>query len=746
MRTRTAILTGALLLVFADAARAQQSVSTAPATPGAAPATDTPSFTPRFGRVDFGYRGNDVTGDAARFQRFRDLRDGGYVDQFAFKKETPTWLFDATAHNVGYRDQRYTARFDDFGKLKASFDWTQIPLWISDSTATMYKDNGNGVLTVDDSIQQAIQNTGTNTAARDAALTAALQTAVPYDLKSRRNVGVVNLTYAANRSTDVRFDLRNNQRAGYNLMSYGFGTSPGLLPAVELNAPVEDRTTDLKGTLEFANDRGLVAFSYGASWYENNRPTVTFDNPMRATDISGGASKGLAPLWPTNQMFSYAVTGGYRLPGRTRATASIVFAQSDQNTDLVAPTVNTALLATMPVLERPSAEAKADTLGMVYNLSSRPTRFLAFDARYRYYDYSNKTAPFETTPLVGDWSLGTGLIENEPGSIKRETLDLDGTLSPIRYLDVNVGYTRENADRTFRIFEKTAEDTYRVMVDSVGNPYVTLRTKFEHARRDGSHFDEALLEEVGEQPETRHYDVANRTRERVSGIVSVTPIPSLEINASIGAGNDKYDDTGFGLLTNEIRNWSIGGNLVPSDKVNLGVEYGYEKVTSQQYSRTANPPSATDVTFYDPTRDWWLDQGDRVKTITASADFLKCVRKTDIRLLYNLSDGNTDYVYGLKPEQKVFTTVPLTQLQPLKNWTTDARVDVMYFVRPNLGLGAVYGYEEYRVEDFAFDTSALNALNPVNASTGAFASTIYSGYLYRPYKAHVAWVKMTVLW
>jgi len=67
MRTRTAILTGALLLVFADAARAQQSVSTAPATPGAAPATDTPSFTPRFGRVDFGYRGNDVTGDAARF-------------------------------------------------------------------------------------------------------------------------------------------------------------------------------------------------------------------------------------------------------------------------------------------------------------------------------------------------------------------------------------------------------------------------------------------------------------------------------------------------------------------------------------------------------------------------------------------------------------------------------------------------------------------------------------------------------
>jgi MtrB/PioB family decaheme-associated outer membrane protein len=734
MRTRIVILTGALLLVSAASVRAQQT------------ATDVTPFTPKFGQIDFGYRGNDITGDAARFQRYRDLRDGGYVDQFKFKKDSDTWLFNAGATNVGYRDQSYRAQFENFGKLKASFNWTQVPLWISDSTATLYKDTGNGVLTINDAVQTAIQATGTNTAARDAALTTALTGAVPYDLKSRRDLGVVNLTYAANRVTDIKFNLRNSARTGYNLMSFGFGTSPGLLPAVEFNVPMDDRTTDLKGTVEFANDKGLLAFTYGASWFENNRPTVTFDNPMRATDISAGASKGLTPLWPSNQMFSYNVTGGYRLPGHSRATASIYFAQTDQNSDLVAPTVNTALFATMPALERTTTEGKADTLGMVYAFSSRPSPFVSFEARYRYYDYSNKTVPFETTPLIGDWSLGTGLIENEPASIKRETLDLDGTLSPIRYMDVRFGYTREDADRTFRIFEKTAEDSYRVMIDSVGNPYVTLRTKYEHAVREGSHFDEELLDEVGEQPETRHYDVANRTRDRVSAIVSVTPVSYLELNASVGTGNDKYKDTGFGLLENDTRNWSIGGNVVPNEKVNLGLEYGYEKVTSQQYSRTANPPSATDVTFYDPTRDWWLDQGDKVKTITASADFLKCVRKTDIRLNYILSDGNTDYVYSMKPEQKVFTAVPLTQLAPLKNWLTDVRADVMYYVRPNLALGGVYAYEEYRVEDFSLNTNVLNALNPVNASTGVFASTVYSGYVYRPYKAHVAWVRMTYLW
>ena len=98
MRTRITILTGALLLVFSGAARAQQEqASQASATPTAAalPAS-TPSFAPKLGSVDFGFRAQDTTGDTARYQRYRDLRQGGYVDRFRFDKETDQWAF--TAH------------------------------------------------------------------------------------------------------------------------------------------------------------------------------------------------------------------------------------------------------------------------------------------------------------------------------------------------------------------------------------------------------------------------------------------------------------------------------------------------------------------------------------------------------------------------------------------------------------------------------------------------------------------------
>jgi MtrB/PioB family decaheme-associated outer membrane protein len=746
MRTRTTILTGALLLVFSGAARAQQEpatqAQTAP-TAAAVPAATTP-FTPKLGTIDFGYRGENVSGDAARYQRYRDTRDGAYLDRFRFAKATDTWAFAAYATNVGYRDQRYTVSYQDIGRLKINGEWNQVPLYISDSTSWLYTDNGNGVLAIDDSIQRTLQSSGTPTSATAyKALNGFLAGASQYDLRSRRDIGTLNLVYSFNRDVDFTFDVKNAARSGYNLMSFGFGTSPGLVPVVEFGVPTDDRTTDVKSFVEFAGDRGLLNIGYTASWFVNNIPTVTFDNPFRADDISGGPSKGLVPMWASNESRSFDVNGSYKLPGRSRATAFISIAQWDQNAPLVAPTVNTALLAVMPALERPTAEAKANILSMVYSFTSRPSDFLWLNARYRYYDYANKTPIYDTVALIGDWAAGTALWENEPASVKRHTLDLDASVSSVKYLDVGVGYTRDDFDRTFRIYEKTAEDAFRVEIDSTGSQYATLRAKYEHSARRGSGFEAHLLEEVGEQPGTRHYDIADRRRDRVTTTLTLTPVRFLDVNTSYAWGKDDFNATEFGLTKTDTRSWDVGFTVIPVDRVNLGLNYGEEKYTGQQYSRTANP--APDPTFIDPTRDWWMDQNDTVKTFSATADFLRIVPKTDVRVGYDLSDGSAFYLYNMKPEQKVFTTVPLAQLSPLKNRLINSRCDVQYYVRPNLALGGAYWYENYDVTDFALSSSTLNSLAPANG-TGVFASAIYSGYLYRNYKAHTGFLRMTYLW
>jgi MtrB/PioB family decaheme-associated outer membrane protein len=744
-------LIGALLLVPGVAGAQEQATTASPASAQAAAPLPT---SPKLGQFDFGFRGDSFSGDEARYNRFRDLRDGAFLDRFRIEKETETWFARGEANNVGYRDQRYAAAFESIGKLKVDFEWNQIPLFISKDSRSLYSHTGNGVLVIDDAIQQSIQSaTALGNAARDLAITNAVSGARPFELRSRRDIGRFDLVYTLNRDVDFKFNLKNSTRSGFNMMSFLFGTSPGGFPSLEMGVPLDDRTTDVKGAFEFANRKGLLSLGYNGSWYDNSIPLVRFDNPLRFNDISGGASVGQAVMWPTNSAFSVNVTGSYKLAPRTRANAYVSIGRSNQNEPLAPATVNTALVA--PSIERLTADASADIVTTNFNVNSRPVDNVWLNARYRYYDYANKTPHFETTALIGDWSVGTAHLENEPFSVKRHTLDLDASFTPVDYLSVGAGYGRENATRTFRVFEDTSEDVFRFTVDSLGNQYVTVRLKYEFSSRDGSGLNTHVLDEASEHPETRHYDVANRDRSRVTTLLTVTPIDWLSFNAAFGDGNDDYNEVGFGLRDNDNRTYSVGFDVQPLETVGFGFNYGYEKYTANQHSRTALPAgnASGPEEFLDPRRDWTLDQDDTVKTASANLDLLKALPRTDIRFAFDVSDGKATYVYGIRPDAPT-VSIPRVesaiaqpvQLAPVKNRLTGGRFDLQYFVRPNVAFGGSYWYEAYKVQDFALGPTTLDQLAPRSASSGLIANTIYSGYLYRPYTAHTGWLRVTYLW
>src|SRR6187455_2946447 len=105
----------ALLVASATLAGAQDSTPPAP----------TPTPTPFNGSVDIGGRFTSTTGDAARYERYRDLSDGVNANLLFFK-ETEKWTFDILAKNVGYDDQRYFLNFNS-RRVKASLFFDQIP-------------------------------------------------------------------------------------------------------------------------------------------------------------------------------------------------------------------------------------------------------------------------------------------------------------------------------------------------------------------------------------------------------------------------------------------------------------------------------------------------------------------------------------------------------------------------------------------------------------------------------------------
>jgi MtrB/PioB family decaheme-associated outer membrane protein len=739
MRTNSVIMVAVLLLASRGAA-AQDASATTQAKPAAVKTEEqSRSDVPLVNEVDFGFRGT-VFGsgsDQARFQRYRDVRDGGTVDRFRFFKDTSEYKVAVQADHIGYRDQRFSGSYTNFGKVKASFEWNQIPLFYSQETRTLYDRSNPGTLKLNDSVQSGIQD-------KTLTLANALTAASAFDLRTRRDIANANVVYSATPNVDLTFKLTNINKRG----AYPWGGSFGIGGAIatEMPVPVDHRTTDVGTSLEYANDRAYARLGYDGSFFRNDVPTLVWDNPSRVTDAAvGGPAQGRMSLWPNTDMNTVSAAGGVKLPGRSRASAFVSIANMSNNATLLPFTINSALVS--PALDRPTADITARVTAMNYLFTSRPVNTVWFSARYRQYQFDNRTEPFfvgnginyDTTPVALN-------IETEPFSQTRHTFDADATYAPWRHVGFRAGYAREEVDRTHRVVENTTEDIGRASVDLTGFPWLTVRGVFEHSKRRGSAVDEHELLLIGEQPKIRHYDISDRDQDRFSTIVMFAPLSMFSVNTTVSFGRQEYPGTTFGLRNNDNHVYSVGFDFVPADQVSMGLTYGFEHYTALQASRTATPLTArteaalNDPTqqFNDPRRDWTDDSADRVHTIDASVDLLKVIPRTDIRAAYDYSRAQSTYTYGLAPNTVI--TAPV-QLAPVINELQRATVDGRYFVTRHLALGAVYWLDKYKVDDFA-----LSPVSSLAQPATATPALMMLGYFYRPYTANSLMGKLTYLW
>src|SRR5579862_1384290 len=83
----------------APPAPAAAAVPAAPATEVAPPST---------GFFDFGGRGTTFSGDSARYNQFRDLSNGLFLDDFQTNARRAGWVFDVDGNHAGRRDAVYT--------------------------------------------------------------------------------------------------------------------------------------------------------------------------------------------------------------------------------------------------------------------------------------------------------------------------------------------------------------------------------------------------------------------------------------------------------------------------------------------------------------------------------------------------------------------------------------------------------------------------------------------------------------
>ena len=176
----------------------------------------------------------------------------------------------------------------------------------------------------------------------------------------------------------------------------------------------------------------------------------------------------------------------------------------------------------------------------------------------------------------------------------------------------------------------------------------------------------------------------------------------------------------------------MGADYVPSDGTSFGINYGYEDYKTRQMSRQAS----AGVQFSDPTRNWFTNGFDRVNTANASADLLKLIPKTELRLGYDFSRSRARYEYILTPDT---TLAAVSQLPPVLNELHHGTFDARYLLRKDLSIGLVYWYDRYKVDDFAL---GLPTLSRIDVNTGS----ILLGNPYLPYTFNTVSLRLNYLW
>jgi hypothetical protein len=336
-------------------------------------------------------------------------------------------------------------------------------------------------------------------------------------------------------------------------------------------------------------------------------------------------------------------------------------------------------------------------------------------------------------------------------NISRNTFDADASFTGIERTAIRFGYGVDRWQHTHRTTSGWQDDTARVSVDFVGNQWLTVRAQYKHIDRDVTDLNIEELESIGMQPAARFYDEAARKSDRMSLVAEVMPTASLGFNFSWGKGKDDYlegDPTQeFGLLDNDNTSWTVGLSYAPSNKVNVGANYGRDEFSALQESRNANPPP--DASWTDPNRNWTIDNDETVNTFSAYVDLIKALAKTDIRAAYTYSDSDQAFVHGGPRIASLSAANQFVALPNVTNTWQQFTLDVSYSISKNFGIGLYYLFEKFDVEDFA----TINTAGPQTLPLAALGSqtdtpridcfgALITGYGNRPYKGQTGIVRV----
>ncbi len=661
-------------------------------------------------------RYTDITGDRAKFNEYRDIREGVGVSLGAEAGcDTDKSYLHGEAGNIGYRDQRYRLEGGQWGKFGVNLFYDQIPHNFTEDARTIYSNPGSGNL----AYPTQPPGTDVNTWSR-----------FDYDVMRQKFGGGFRMDMLKPFFFNVSAD--REKRTG----AYPFGvagTTPGGI-AIELPAPIDYRTDGVTFQAGYSRNPLLVSLGYSYSTFNNDHNSLYFRNPANAATA---AVTDVLTLPPDNTYQKLDLKGALKLPMRTKFNVDLGVSQAKSDASLLTSYVTTGG-ATPITVSAPTFNGKVETQSCGFSLTSTPLSFMDGRIFYKYDERDNKSDQITTTD-------GAEALINPLFGYKKNKAGAElGFRLPSNFY-LSGAYTHTHINRERVDIPGNDDDLYSLGLRWSGLSFMVARLGYERLNRRADFEGQNL---GGAEPWIRRFDAATQTRNTVKAVLDFFPLENWNFSLGYRYRHADYEDTVLGFTDSKSHEFNFDVDCLISKRIRLYGNFDYERMEEQQFQRNINltTPVYDPATSTSANYNWTADQKNDSYGFTVGTEIYIVPKKWTLKLQHSYlkSNGEVDYTY-------ILDSVALAGLSPggrtqdnvdIGNWDDCSLkyylAKITYQPDASLSCSVGYAYEKYVYGDAQSDGYVY-----VPATAGTNGAYLTGAYRDPSYEAHLVFLNVS---
>jgi len=656
-----------------------------------------------------------VVGSKAKFNEYRDVRDGVYGD-VNVKYDYEKYYMNLNARDIGYDTQRYGIEGGIWGDFKFNLNYDEIPHNITYDAKTFYSGAGSSSLTY----PTHPPSTNTNT-----------WSTFDYSTKRKNYSGGFKVDTLKPFFFDVA--AASEQKSGIYPLGAA-GTTPGGI-SIELPVPIDYRTDSVSMSAGYIRNPLRLSLGYIYSSFSNGNLNLNFRNP--ATVNTASATDTLT-MPPDNHYYKVDLTGSLRFPLNSKFDLKLATASAKSDGTLLTSYVADVVGGLNNIaLSKSTFNGQIDTRYLAMSLTSKPLSFLDGRLFLKYDERENKSDQITITDATQSPSIFTNTLFDYRKV--KYGVELGFRLPAKFYLNTN--YSHGTISRMRDDIPENRDDLYGAELKWTRLDFMTARVGYERLNRRA---DFQVPAGGASDIETfiRRFDAAGKYRDTYKASMDIFPTENLNVSLGYKHKDTNYPDTILGLTGDRRDEFSIDADYLIAKWIRLFAFFDYERVRQDQFQRqttTAPDPSLPPT----PTNfNWTAFQKDETYSYTIGTDIFIIKDKLTLRLQHSYleSSGSVDYTYLLGgnplPAGRTQENIDISDWDNYK--LRYYLIKLTYNATKALSIAVGYAYERYIYSDAQY-----NGYLYVPATTGTSGAYLTGAYNDPSYESHVVFLTIS---